>query len=72
MEWHKYPDEKPKDEEVKYIICASGRIGNIGYDHAVLAGDNYYEEGKWYIGGCHRPDVKVLAWMELPEPYQEE
>ena len=55
---------------MEYIICVSG--GNIGYDHAVLVGDNYYEEGKWYIGGCHRPDVKVLAWMELPEPYREE
>lgn len=72
MEWHKYPDEKPKDEEVEYIICVSGKSGNIGYDHAVLMGDNYYEDGKWYIHGFRREGVTVLAWMEAPEPYREE
>ena len=72
MEWHKYPDEKPKDEKVEYIICANGKIRNIEYDHAVLVGDNYYEGGKWYIHGHLEKGMTVLAWMELPEPYREE
>ena len=72
MEWHKYPDEEPQDEEVEYIICVSGKIGNIEYDHAVLMGDNYYESGKWYIRGHRKEGVTVLAWMEAPEPYTDD
>jgi len=70
--WHKYPDEKPQDEDLEYIICVSGKIGNIEYDHAVLMGDNYFEDGKWYIHGHRKEGVTVLAWMEPPEPYTDD
>lgn len=55
------------DEEV--IVCVSGKDGNITYEHAVLGGNNFYDNGKWYIDGVYRENVKIHAWMRLPDAY---
>lgn len=61
----------PKDEDAEYILCVSGKDGNITYENAVLLGPNYYEDGKWYINGVLKDNVEVLAYMPSPEPYQQ-
>ena len=68
--WIPCSERLPQDEEQEYILCVNGTCGNITYDHSVLAGGNYYEDGKWYIDGVLKKNVEVLAWMPLPAPYQ--
>lgn len=63
-------DNPPTDEDMEYILCVSGRDGNITYENAVLLGPNYYEDGKWYIDGVLKDNVEVLAYMPSPAPYQ--
>lgn len=71
MEWQ--PASKtPTDEDANYILCISGKIGNITYDRGIETNECYWENDRgWFIRGCSKPDdVTVHAWM-IPEPYQE-
>lgn len=70
-EWHDAKKEQPKDKGQEYIVCVTGMAGNIHYDNAVIAGDNYFENGKWFIQGVYRKSLNVLAWRYLPE-YKEQ
>ena len=70
-------DRAPTADEVEYagdcgfILCISGTKYNQVYHHAIVMGDNFYEEGAWYIGGVKIPDtVKVLGWM-LPPAWED-
>ena len=50
-----------------FILCISGTSDNIKYHNAVVMGDNYYENGKWYVRGCSiNDDIKVHAFMVPP------
>lgn len=70
--WHYWPEEKPQDESIQYILCVSGKRGscaNIIYDHGVVA-DAYYEDGRWFLGACAADGMEVHAWMPYPDPPQ--
>lgn len=72
MRWHPWPEEVPEDEDLEYILCISGEVGNHKYDHAVVMNDNYFENGKWFINGSGHDNLTIHAWMEPPEPYTED
>lgn len=70
-------DREPTDDEVEYagdcgfILCISGTRGSQRYDHAIVMDDNYYEEGRWYLGGTGlTDDITVHGWM-LPPAWEE-
>lgn len=57
IEWHPYPEEKPKNESKKYIVTTS--CGEV--------------ENRWWINTFWVITVsKVIAWAELPSPYRKE
>lgn len=71
MNWIPCSERLPDDPGMDVIVCISGRDRNIIYDHAVIGGENYYENGEWYIDNRRAAaDVEVLAWMEHPEAYE--
>lgn len=68
--WHYWPEEKPQDESINYILCISGQRGRfINYDHGIV-GDGSFEEGRWFLGGCGIDEMEVHAWMPYPDPPQ--
>lgn len=53
--WHPYPEEKPKNESKKYIVTTS--CGEV--------------ENRWWLNTFWAITVsKVIAWAELPKPYE--
>lgn len=57
IEWHPYPEEKPKNEFKKYIVTTS--CGEV--------------ENRWWLNTFWAVTVsKVIAWAELPSPYRKE
>ncbi len=71
--WHYWPKEKPQGddaEDIEYLLCISAEVGATTYDHAVIAGDCYYEGGEWFIHGAGAGDAEIHAWMPFPEPPQ--
>lgn len=56
--WHPYPQEKPK-EDGSYLITTI-------YCHIPEVISENYENGEFNL------DAFVVAWAELPEPYEEE
>ena len=64
--WHKYPDEKPKNNcDIPYLVTCLFD----GFSRKEFIVDMfYYEEDsfKW------NPQNDVIAWAELPEPYNPE
>lgn len=61
IEWHPYPQEKPTENE-KYLLTCQ-------YPHCI--GVTF---GKWWDDEFVDIDEerKILAWAELPKPYEEE
>jgi hypothetical protein len=76
-------DRDPTPEECEavsatgFIICISGTISNVIYNHAIDMQDNWYEDGCWYLHGAHpnktkglqgdvREIFKVHGWMLPP------
>lgn len=65
VDWHPYPDEKPSKEDSYLVTRKSilpkdeGRIfvGTLPWDE---------EDEQWR----HCYNAPVLAWAELPEPYE--
>lgn len=47
-----------------FIICISGTVGNVTYDHAINMQDNYYEDGRWYLHGALPNKIKGLQGDE--------
>lgn len=64
------PEEKLPEEDVFTIVTASGRIGNIGYDHAFAIAT--YDKSMGWIFDDPYLDISrgltVEAWADL-EPY---
>lgn len=52
--------------DVGFILCISGRIGPQIYDYAIVMGDCYYDDGKWYINGVYKKGITVHGWMLPP------
>lgn len=64
------PEEKLPEEDVFTIVTASGRIGNIGYDHA-FAIATYDKSMGWTFDDPYLDisrGLTVDAWADL-EPY---
>ena len=69
-------DRVPTAEEIAYagdtgfILCISGANDSQRYYHAIVMGDNYYED-RWYIGGVGKSDeITVHGWM-LPPAWED-
>lgn len=63
VKWHKYPEEKPQKES-KYLVTM--KLVTKGTKYIII---NDYVIGKRkYFFNC---DSSVIAWAELPEPYEE-
>lgn len=64
IDWHPYPDEKPKKNNV-YIVTFFSSF----YKKTLVYDDGYdVEKDEWETfndDGC-----RILAWAELPEPYR--
>lgn len=56
------------NEDTEYLLCVSGKKGNITYDHAVIS-EGMVEDGRWYINGMIDHDLEILAWMPYPDGY---
>ena len=59
VDWHPYPEQKPEPYHT-YIIT----IREEG--HLITLSDFYYHYGWQFYEDC------VVAWAELPEPYDPE
>ena len=56
IKWHPYPKEKPTEESEKYMVTTD--CGEV--------------ENRWrYYTFWVRATSKVVAWAELPKPYEE-
>lgn len=64
-----YPvSDPPKSDLYGIAFCVSGKNGNTEYDHAVLLDEcNCYEEGKFWPVGNISENIKVHAWMAVPD-----
>jgi hypothetical protein len=72
--WHKYPDEKPPEEDMPYLITCEYLWGEDRFVMEAFWGD---VEGTtlWFEIDSRGNDMpltlKVFAWAEMPEPYKE-
>ena len=62
------PASNPPENCEDVIVCVSGRLGSIIYDHGVATCDCCYEDGAWYVCGFSAAHLTIHAWMPLPEP----
>lgn len=65
--WHEYPQESPPEEAEKYLVTLSDNLDGSG-DRFV---DVMYWTGKyWTDFSIGIPERTVVAWSELPKPYE--
>ena len=62
IQWHKYPDEKPKESGGYYLVTFINRKGKLDVHVLFYVGD--------YTGFVANDNV-VKAWAYMPEPYGE-
>ena len=62
------PASNPPENCEDVIVCLSGELGGIFYDHGVETCDCFYEDGEWYVCGLSAAHLTIHAWMPLPEP----
>lgn len=63
-DWHKYPNEKPKEVD-KYLVTVNCGFFNITSTSNWESGHfTDYENEPGKIGS-------IIAWVEMPEPYKE-
>lgn len=66
VKWHPYPKEKPKFYE-PVLVTLLYHDGSEFVEIDILHCYQHLKiKEKW---GFDRPDRKVIAWAELPEPY---
>ena len=61
FEWVPVTERLPEDEEMKLVTCRTKK-GILNVNRA------YYMDEAWHGSGTMSG---VVAWMELPEPYEE-
>lgn len=74
------PDKEMPDPFTFVLLCVDGHIGHITFNHAIMTGRYDDEEKEWYLDPeptttpyrAGDDELKVLAWMPLPAPYNEE
>ena len=57
VKWHKYPEDKPKEDGSYLITTIYGHIPEVISEN--------YENGEFNL------DAFVVAWAEKPSPYEE-
>ena len=74
MEWvkNRNPTEQECEEagDIGFILCVHGQYGNATYNHAIVLGDNFFEDGMWYVNARGGHDLTILGWM-LPPTWDE-
>ena len=64
IDWHPYPEEKPteKDAYKDFLLTIDDGLGS------------FVTKDQWLSVDCWDTylDDKVIAWAELPEPYEPE
>ncbi len=66
VDWHPYPEEKPKKDGV-YLVTM--RVWDATYeDYFVGVGFSYFMNTDFKEDAIH----EVIAWAEKPEPYSPE
>lgn len=65
FEWHPYPQEKPDTEKDCLITTNLCNRGIYGVEVGWLG------ESGWHSGDELYPHDEVVAWAELPKPYEE-
>lgn len=61
--WHRFPDEKPPRKQTYYLVTMKGfRRGDPPWVTTMRW------MGRTWMGSS----IDVMAWTELPEPYEEE
>ncbi|HIT95538.1 MAG TPA: hypothetical protein IAC45_00470 [Candidatus Aphodousia faecavium] len=72
VDWHPYPKEKPKSYLRDYLVTvetysASIPLKKIEMDTWIDSEDG----GEWLIHS-NKQKKKIIAWTEMPEPYEPE
>lgn len=62
VKWHKWPDEKPPENQFLLLT-------HLGENGCTFVDDGYFDssDGGWQGRFCFI--CEVLAWAEMPEPY---
>lgn len=73
-EWISVKERLPKDSE--FVLLTIRRM-NEAYNHQPFISVGYidWNQTVWWCahdGDCEQHQIDVLAWMPLPEPYQEQ
>lgn len=75
--WNKYPDEKPPESGIEYLVLIDGEIPRLAvYGHHVLYEDDTMN--KWYSdeGPAKEPvpygETEITHWAYLPDMPEEE
>lgn len=73
IKWHPFPQEKPETEGFYLVTIRNETTGaaTIDLDHWGIH-SIWDQSGKLYVDlrFCPHRGFSVLAWMELPEPYE--
>ncbi len=65
--WYPETDKPVPEDGDTFVLCVSGKDGNVTYDRAIIASDsNGYENGRWYINGVFKP-LTVIGWYIVPD-----
>ena len=72
--WIPVTERLPEDSQ--FVLMTIRRVGeNYNHEPFISVGYISWNQSVWWCahdGDCKSKDVKVDAWMPLPEPYREE
>ena len=70
--WIPCSERLPKEEDYRECMeCLDGAVWYYTSRKTMGLGYYYYSTKQWSTICDMKPDGKVIAWMSLPEPYQE-
>lgn len=61
IEWHPYPQEKPTEEGI-YLVTLENILGDRNVRVLEFKSKTFWTASQW---------SSVVAWAELPKPYEE-
>lgn len=71
--WIPCSERLPVDEDYRESMeCLDGCVWYFTDKGSIGLGYYYYSTKEWSTLQDLKPDGKVIAWMQLPEPYKEE
>ena len=72
VKWHPYPKEKPKSYLREHLVTVESYLASIPLKK--IEKDTWIDSedgGEWLVYG-NKQKSKIIAWTELPEPYEPE